>query len=187
MDIETRQQFEAWAATYDLDLKPARCSMGEFQYCELNTDFAWQAWKIQANALEQTRERLAALEIENRILKSDAAKAFALRIADRRLIVRALRDAKCYRNLRAHPNMLLPSPDEACCVPDESLPPRGCTLVSRHRRKWKKTVKQDRRAWRRYANRWKAQRPSGWRSQLGRLIARCDHCIERYAAFFILP
>ncbi|KRB84020.1 hypothetical protein [Noviherbaspirillum sp. Root189] len=119
MNIETRHQFEAWAATYDLDLKPARCSMGEFQYCELNTDFAWQAWKIQAHAIEQAHERLAAVEMENGILKSETAKAFASRIAEKRDIAHMLRDAERYRYLRVHPNILLPSSDGTFRASDE--------------------------------------------------------------------
>jgi hypothetical protein len=119
MSIETRKQFEAWAATYDLDLKPTRCSMGEFQYCELDTEFAWQAWKMQAVAIEQVREQLAVVEMENGILKNEAAKAFASRIAEKHLIVHALRDAERYRYLRIHPNTLSSSSEGTCRAPDE--------------------------------------------------------------------
>ncbi len=57
MDIETRQKFEEWAATQDMDLKPGRCTMGEPQYANCDTDFAWAAWKEQ-------EQRIRALERE---------------------------------------------------------------------------------------------------------------------------
>lgn len=119
MDIETRQRFEEWAAIHDLDLKPGRCAMGEFQYCDLDTDFAWQAWKTQAGEIAKARDQLAAVEMENGILKSEAAKAFASRIADKHLIVHALRDAERYRYLRAHPGLLLPYSSGTYHAPNE--------------------------------------------------------------------
>jgi regulator of protease activity HflC (stomatin/prohibitin superfamily) len=119
MNIETRSQFEAWAASFDLDLKPARCTMGELQYCELDTDFAWQAWKVQEDSIEQVRARLAVVEQENHHLKSEATKAFAARIAEKHLDQHALRDAERYRYLREYPDMLSRPSDKTCLTPNE--------------------------------------------------------------------
>lgn len=56
--ITIRQQFEDWAATQDVDLKPGRCTMGEFQHADCDADFAWEAWKFQEARLGELRKEL---------------------------------------------------------------------------------------------------------------------------------
>lgn len=56
--INIRQQFENWAATQDMDLKPGRCTMGEFQHADCDADFAWEAWKFQEARLAELRKDL---------------------------------------------------------------------------------------------------------------------------------
>ena len=119
MSTETRRQFEVWAGSYELGLKPVRCTTEEFEYCEIDMDFAWQAWKAQTDAIEQMRNRLAVMEKENGMLKNEAAKAFASRIAERHLILHALRDAERYRYLREHSDMFSRSPEAKCQTPHE--------------------------------------------------------------------
>lgn len=75
MGIEKRMQFEAWAASFDLDLKPGRCTMGEPEYSDRDTDFAWQAWLTQEKSIEALRERIAELEQENAALRAELNRA----------------------------------------------------------------------------------------------------------------
>lgn len=56
--IHIRQEFESWAATQDMDLKPGRCTMGKFQHADSDADFAWQAWKFQEARLAELRKDL---------------------------------------------------------------------------------------------------------------------------------
>ncbi|HYD95357.1 MAG TPA: hypothetical protein VEC01_08525 [Noviherbaspirillum sp.] len=57
-DLTARQQFEAWAATRDLDLKPGRCSFGQFQHAEHDADLAWEAWKYQQAKIDALQRQL---------------------------------------------------------------------------------------------------------------------------------
>ena len=56
--IDTRQRFEEWAAAHDMDLKPGRCSMGEYQYSNCDTDFAWESWKFQQTRINELEREL---------------------------------------------------------------------------------------------------------------------------------
>jgi hypothetical protein len=76
MNIETRQKFEEWAATHDMDLKPSRCTMGAFQYSDCDADFAWEAWKTQAATIDTLQAEVVAL-------KQDAARYRWLRTEQR--------------------------------------------------------------------------------------------------------
>ena len=57
-DLTARQQFEAWAADHDLDLKPGRCSFGQFQQAEHDADLAWEAWKFQQAKIDALQQQL---------------------------------------------------------------------------------------------------------------------------------
>lgn len=56
--INIRQEFERWAETQDVDLKPGRCTMGEFRQADCDADLAWEAWKFQEARLAGLRKEL---------------------------------------------------------------------------------------------------------------------------------